>query len=259
VSFLFTQRQRADSFGDNAELYDRVRPQYPAELVDALLKDQPTTVLDVGCGTGIASRLFFDRGCDVVGLEPDERMAAVARRYGIPVEAGNFETWDRGSRQFDLLIAAQSWHWVDPDAGAIKAADVLRPGGRIGLFWNQAFPGEAISEGLRRTYAECEPELGNTSVLLGERDVSLYAAIAEAARSTQRWDDVVIEDFGHDAVYSTDAWLELTATHSDHHTLPPERLHALLSIMRKEIDRGGGHVPVHYVSTLITGTTRSAP
>src|ERR1019366_5074522 len=105
--FLFGDRRRASSFGDDAEQYDRVRPPYPSALIDELMTDHPTTVLDVGCGTGIASRLFAARGCDVSGLEPDQRMAAVARRHGFSVEDGLFEEWDPGSRRFDLLIAAQ--------------------------------------------------------------------------------------------------------------------------------------------------------
>jgi SAM-dependent methyltransferase len=53
--------------------------------------DDPKLVVDAGCGTGIASRLFTRRGCRVVGVEPDPRMAAVARRYGLTVEGGHFE------------------------------------------------------------------------------------------------------------------------------------------------------------------------
>jgi SAM-dependent methyltransferase len=128
--FLFGDRRRASSFGDDAEQYDRVRPSYPSALIDQLMTERPATVLDVGCGTGITSRLFEARGCDVLGLEPDARMASVARRQGTAVEGGTFEHWDAGSRRFDLLIAGQAWHWVDPHLGASKAAEVLHPGGR---------------------------------------------------------------------------------------------------------------------------------
>ena len=137
---LHKDRRRASSFGDDPEAYDRVRPPYPAALIDVLVAEQPRTVLDVGCGTGIVARLLIARGCDVLGLEPDARMADVARRHGVVVEAGTIEEWDAGDRHFDLLTAGQAWHWVDPDPGAAKAAQVLRPGGRIGLFWNQAHP-----------------------------------------------------------------------------------------------------------------------
>ena len=254
--FLYGDRRRASSFGDDAEQYDRVRPPYPGPLIDRLLSDRPTAVLDVGCGTGIASRLFMARGCHVLGLEPDARMASVARRRGVTVEEARFEDWDAGSRQFDLLIAAQAWHWVDPHAGAAKAADVLHPGGRIGLFWNQPHPDPQIDAALQRAYARWAPELGRNSVLLGQRDVSLYSAIADAVRATERFTEVAIDLFEHEAVYPTETWLDLTVTHSDHRTLPPGQLRALLQALRAELESSGGQVPVRYETTLVSGRTR---
>ena len=79
-------QERATIFGAEAERYDRTRPDYPAELVDALVPRAPMSVLDVGCGTGIASRLFAQRGCSVLGVEADARMAAVATARGTAVE-----------------------------------------------------------------------------------------------------------------------------------------------------------------------------
>jgi SAM-dependent methyltransferase len=103
------------------------------ELVDALMADRPGRVLDVGCGTGKAARLFAARGCDVVGVEPDVRMASVAREHGLDVEVATFEEWDARGRVFDLVISGQAWHWVDPTIGAAKAATVLRPDASLGL------------------------------------------------------------------------------------------------------------------------------
>src|ERR1700722_12542385 len=100
---LHTDRRRAGSFGDDAERYDRVRPPYPAALIDVLVTEHPQTVLDAGGGTGIASRLLLPRGRDVLGLEPVPRMAAVARQNGVTVEVGAIEEWGDAGRRFDLL------------------------------------------------------------------------------------------------------------------------------------------------------------
>ena len=114
---LSEDRGRAESFGSVARLYDRVRPTYPPELVDWLVAGGCRRVLDVGCGTGIAGALFAARGCEVTGVEVDERMAAVARTKGLEVEVASFEDWDDRGRRFELLISGQAWHWIDPRAG----------------------------------------------------------------------------------------------------------------------------------------------
>jgi 2-polyprenyl-3-methyl-5-hydroxy-6-metoxy-1,4-benzoquinol methylase len=73
----------AESFGADAERYERTRPAYPQEMVDAIITASPgRRVLDVGIGTGISARPFLQRGCRVLGVESDERMAQVARRSG---------------------------------------------------------------------------------------------------------------------------------------------------------------------------------
>jgi SAM-dependent methyltransferase len=72
--------------------------------------------------------------------DPDIRMADVARQSGLEIEVATFETWEPAGREFDAVIAAQAWHWVDPVAGAAKAAQVLRAGGRLAVFWNAFEP-----------------------------------------------------------------------------------------------------------------------
>src|SRR5258708_7699983 len=131
------QRQVAESFGADAQRYDRARPRYPEAMVHRVVAASPgLDVLDVGCGTGIAARQFQAAGCRVLGVDPDARMADLARQFGVEVEVAAFEGWDQLGREFDAVIAAQAWHWVDPVAGAAKAAQALRPGGRLAVFWN---------------------------------------------------------------------------------------------------------------------------
>ena len=135
-------RQIAESFGSEAERYERTRPTYPNAIVDAILVASPgPDVLDVGIGTGFSTRPFQEEGCHVLGVDPDERMAEYARQSGLEVEIAKFEEWDPAGRTFDVVIAGQTWHWVEPVLGASKAAEILQPGGRIALFWNvMSFP-----------------------------------------------------------------------------------------------------------------------
>ncbi|NUS55177.1 MAG: methyltransferase domain-containing protein [Streptomycetaceae bacterium] len=126
----------AESFGADAGLYDRARPRYPDKLVEAVVAALPgREVVDVGCGTGIVARQLQAAGCRVLGVDVDERMAAYARTTGVELEVSPFESWDPAGRTFDGLVAGMTWHWVDPVAGAAKAAEVLRPGGLFAVFW----------------------------------------------------------------------------------------------------------------------------
>ena len=93
---------RALSFGATAEEYDRVRPSYPAPLIDDLEALHPLAVLDVGAGTGKASELLVTRGLDVLAVEADARMAAIVERKGIAVEVSPFQDWDARGRTLDL-------------------------------------------------------------------------------------------------------------------------------------------------------------
>jgi SAM-dependent methyltransferase len=82
-------------------------------------------------------------------------MADFARRRGLEVEVAAFEAWDPAGRAFDAVVAGQTWHWVDPIAGAAKAAEVLRPGGRLAVFWNVGEPGLGELRDAFRTSSSC--------------------------------------------------------------------------------------------------------
>ncbi|MGW7612771.1 class I SAM-dependent methyltransferase [Streptomyces sp. NPDC054766] len=140
-------------FNEVPELYDRVRPGYPgdlfADLVAVTGMDDRSSVLEVGCGTGQATRSLAALGCSVTAIEPGADMAALARRRiatfrNVEVETSTLEEWDDRGRRFDVLVAASSWHWVDPSIGWRRAHDLLRPGGWTALLGNVVVrrPGE---------------------------------------------------------------------------------------------------------------------
>jgi SAM-dependent methyltransferase len=250
---LFEDRRRAESFGSVARLYDRARPTYPAELVDALLSDGARRVLDVGCGTGIAGALFAARGCEVTGVEVDARMAAVARTKGLAVEVASFEDWDDRGRRFELLISAQAWHWIEPRPGVAKAAAVLSAGGRIACFWNLGDPPAHVRERLDPVYDRLGPQLASLSVVLGnstDRGEDTAAALDDSGL----FGPADARRFNWSRTYTTDEWLQLITTHSDHQALGEARLEALRDAVGAEIDAIGGAFEYPYETVLVTAT-----
>jgi SAM-dependent methyltransferase len=248
---LFEDRSRAESFGAIAELYDRVRPSYPDELIDALLQDGPQSVLDVGCGTGIVAALLAQRGCDVLGVEVDERMAEVASKRGIAVEVAPFEGWDARGRAFDLLVAGQAWHWIDPVAGAQKAAALLRPGARLGLFWNFGSPPRELAELFAPIYARLAPGVESYSVLLGGSDARADTAVAGIAESGA-FDVPWVRTFAWSRRHDTAQWLEILQTHSDHQAMEPQQRERLLAEIGEAVDSTGGKFEMPYEAVLVS-------
>ncbi len=127
------------SFGSVAADYERHRLEYPAAVVDAVLRyaGRPIrSALEVGAGTGKATRRFAARDVAVTALEPDPRMAEMLAETtrGLPVTpvASTFEAFG-GDARFDLVYAAASWHWVDPAVRTEHAAELLVPGGVLAL------------------------------------------------------------------------------------------------------------------------------
>lgn len=136
---------RALSFDAVAGQYDAARPGYPPVLFDAVeeLSGRPlrgSRVIDVGAGTGIATRLLRERGADVTAVEPGPGMAAQLRRTlpDTPLVRAFGDALPIADASVDLVTYAQSWHWTDPARSVPEALRVLRPGGALALWWNVA-------------------------------------------------------------------------------------------------------------------------
>lgn len=125
---------RALSFGVMAEAYERFRPGYPAELYDMVLAyaGQPVrTALEIGAGTGKATRLFARRGVRVTATDPDESMLAELRKQrlaNVETVRAAFEDLPPGD-SYGLVYAAASLHWTNPEGRWSRVAALLEPGG----------------------------------------------------------------------------------------------------------------------------------
>jgi SAM-dependent methyltransferase len=223
---LHQARQLAQSFGAEADRYDRARPGYPAALAERIVAAAPgREVLDVGIGTGKSALPFLAAGCDVVGVDADDRMAQVARQRGVETEVAKFEDWDPAGRTFALVIAGQAWHWVEPVAGAAKARDILRPGGRLAVFWNvMQFPADIAAAFL----AVNQRELGDTPF-----SAALTGGVAGYQRQLDKAADGIRAAGGF-------------------HLFAPEQTERLMTATAAVIDAAGGSFTMTYAAIAVT-------
>ncbi|MFI1970459.1 class I SAM-dependent methyltransferase [Streptomyces cinnamoneus] len=251
----------AESFGSDAERYDRARPRYPQALVERIAAASPgPDVLDVGSGTGIVTRQFEAFGCKVLGVEPDARMAGVARSLKGDVDVATFEDWDPAGRTFDAIVSGQAWHWIDPIAGAAKAARVLRPGGSLAAFWNvPLFPSgmaEAVADVCRRAVPDAP--VGFRAMTKGPLDgyQTLSAKAADGIREAAGFGEPEQWCFDWEWTYTRDAWLDQMPTQGVFTRLPSDRLAEVLEGVGAVIDARGGSFTMRYATVAVTATVQ---
>jgi len=252
---------RSRLFDQQAEAYDRFRPTYPDAVIDQLLGPVPAglEVLDVGCGTGIASRQMAQRGAEVLGVELAPRMAEIARGHGIDVDVAAFEGWGAAGRTFDRVTSAQAWHWLDLPLATAKAASVLRPGGRLCLIWNAGCQPDELADALEEVYASVVPRGGHRLFRgyaadrpsdlrtgLGS-EIDAVAAAPDFGAPTERW-------FPWKRTYRRDEWLNQLVSRSDHAALEPEVRDRLFEAIGAAIDDHGGSFVMNFETVLITAT-----
>ena len=170
-------------FSNRVENYVKYRPGYPREVVDVLAREcgltPGSTVVDVGSGTGILTRLFLDNGNRVIAVEPNREMREAAERLlgGLP----GFESVDGAAEATtlpdavaDLVAAGQAFHWFDQARTRDEFARILRPGGYVALVWNvrdvEANDFMRAYEALLREFGTDYEEVSHHGVALSEMD-----------------------------------------------------------------------------------------
>lgn len=254
-------RDRRFVFGEVAELYDLARPHYPSELFDDLVAlegvDAGASVLEVGAGTGQATRDLAARGLHVTAIEPNEAMFAVAARNcgqveGITLVPATFEGFSGQRASFDLITAAQSWHWIAPDAGYPKAALLLREAGWLAVFWNLPVDRGPAAAEIDEVYARYSPERGTIS-RWGGQDSSGTADVDELGEqlaSAEDFGDLVQRTYPWEATYTTEEYLALVRTHSDYRLLDEPTRAVFIEGLRGVIERHGGSITIGFATKL---------
>jgi SAM-dependent methyltransferase len=180
-----THPGEATAFEAVVDDYDAGRPTYPASLFAALPPLAGRRVLEVGAGTGLATRGLLDAGAGVVATDLGPRMLGRLRASlpAVPAAVARAEALPFADGAFDAVCAAQAWHWVDVPAAAAQVARVLRPGGWLAVWWNEIDP-EAGTPAFARAWADQQARLeaGNPRYRSGYRDRDYEGELAATGR-----------------------------------------------------------------------------
>jgi SAM-dependent methyltransferase len=126
-----------ERFSGFADTYDRHRPTPPAVLIDILTQlarvDKPARVVDLGCGTGLSTRIWVDRAVEVTGIEPNDDMRRQAEAHttaaNIHYQHGFGQDTGLLDACADIVTVSQALHWMEPEPTFAEIARILRPGG----------------------------------------------------------------------------------------------------------------------------------
>jgi len=257
---IHRHRAVAESFGADAERYDRARPRYPDAMIKRIVEASPgPRFLDVGTGTGIAARQLQAAGCHILGVEVDDRMAAHARARGLAVEVAKFEEWNTEGRLFDAIVAAMAWHWIDPVAGARKAADALEPGGLLALMWNVFEAPAALKQSFAEIQARIIPDFPNpwsSPVPMVDAYQAIFDRGIDGLREAGGFATAEQWRIDWDLTYTRDEWLAVIPTSGGASMIPGETLAELLAETGRTIDAAGGTLTIHY-STVTVAARRA--
>ena len=249
------------TFGEDPDLYDRVRPSYPRELFDELARivgDRPR-VLEIGPGTGQATAAMVDRGWPVTAVELSPGLAAVLRRKfpTVDVVVADFDTWPLPAPSYDLVVSATAFHWLDPQTRVQRCVDLLRPGGALAVVSTHHVAGgsEQFFVDVQSCYERFtdEPAVGG---LPAADDVPADPANLE---KTGLFGSVEFHRYVWNADYSTAEYLELLSSYSGHRALTTDRRDGLYGCIGALIDAAGGSITKSYVNELSVGISLTNP
>lgn len=244
------------AFNQVASVYTTARPSYPDALVDDVISyadlKPGNAILEVGCGTGQATKSFAARGFPILAIDPGPQMvrearAALAQFDNVTLVESTFEALAAEQASFQLIIAAQSWHWVAPEMRFAKAAETLSPRGALAVFGHVpvGLPAPLLDQ-LKQLYLHHIDYSGPppeawylpSGPFKGWFDESGVFGPVEHRCYPWKWR------------HTTSSYMDFLRSRSDHQLIEPAKLEALLDDIADAIDGHGGQFEIDYETHL---------
>jgi len=245
------------TFDNAVHDYEQARPGYPDGLYRDLLRRMPldahSRALEIGIGTGKASAPVLATGCHLTGIEPGERLAALAEeKYGrlpnFSLHVQTLQEYECPAGTFELIYAATAFHWIDPDYGYPRVLELLKPGGVFARFAYHAArdssrPGLAAA--VQSVYDRYMPRT-KPAREFGEEDAAALARLAAG----YGFADTEYRLYRFRKDFSADEYMRLLSTYPDHMKLPTADRDALFRGIYDAVNRHGGIITVNYIVDL---------
>ncbi|MBD2387848.1 class I SAM-dependent methyltransferase [Cylindrospermum sp. FACHB-282] len=256
---LFPQEleQRKNWYSNVAEAYNKFRPRYPKKLINRAVEvsqiPAEAAILELGCGPGIATVPFAKLGFSILCLEPSKEACNFARQNcaaypKVEIQQTTFEEWELETERFNAVLAATSFHWINPDVGCAKAADTLQSNGSLILLWNMTpQPNYEVYQDLHEVYKINAPSLARYEDTKTQEEI--VKALGKTAIESGRFKDIYSEQIPCQATYSADNYLLLLSTLTPYLKLDTPTRDALFAALREKIEQNyGGSIQINYIS-----------
>jgi ubiquinone/menaquinone biosynthesis C-methylase UbiE len=252
------------SFDQDAALYERCRPNYPAELFADIFSyadlTAPAEILEVGCGSGQASLPFLAAGQLLTAVEPGKNLAALAREKfqswpNFSLVNSSFENFSAPAASYDLLFAATSFHWIPEHIGYAKAKRLLKPNGCIALFWNRPFvamPDDPLHQKIQAAYQKFRPGQAPLQQIEKEKYVQRKKMLG-----AHGFHDLRCKLYQRQRVLSADKYIALLNTYSDHRSMDNTSKNALEHDIHQAIAEFNNRLTIHDSIDLYLGRKTS--
>lgn len=238
-------------FGEVAAQYDDIRPGYPDELTESLTAYHggvPSSVAELGAGTGKCTELLLRLGAPVTAVEPDPRMAEILARKvpGAQVLTKTFEQWSPPPGSVGLIASATAWHWMDPATRNQRVHAALVPRGTLAILHN------------RHGYAEPHQQQAVDGIMqavdpartVDDRPVDWARSELE---DSGLFTGTEVHEWHRHPVFSKEQYLRLVQTFSTYRQHSPEDQRLTLANLGAAIDSWGGTLRMDIHTILVLG------
>lgn len=249
------------AFNEVPDIYDEIRPSYPAALFDVVFEMLPSApaIVEVGPGTGQATKDLLARGASVHAVEIGPATAAKLRETfpstRLRVSVGDFETIELSGASADALFSATAYHWISSPAQTDRPARLLRPGGLIAivdLIQVTSAVDRGFFDAAQPIYERCgEGHRGPAAPVRDDVDPPMRQAL----EADERYHRVAVRRWDWDQTYTAAEYRKLMLSYSGTRMMAPSQRLRLLDDMEAFIEESfGGQVTRPLVATLTTAT-----
>ncbi len=228
------------------EAYDRGRPRYPEALIQRAMEAAhlcaDSTILEVGGGSGIATIHFAQLGCAIDVVEPNPAFSQVAERRlaafpKVQLFQQSFEEWQVKPQAYEIVLAANAWHWISSDIKYVKASQTLRADGSLVLLWNLTLePSHEMYQVLNQVYQAYAP--ASAPEYEGrEKQAEIVAGLGKSVGDSGLFEPPSTELIPCEQTYSVDRYLDYLSSGSQYVALESQVRANLFSGLRSALEQ----------------------